>query len=112
MNDLANMFICQTNIFPANTGDNISGPRRLNSSPLFTRWRGVLDKLEIIFHCPTSNMVVRCSWLGVRKKGLGVSSGEWEGSGRPKSVSSSQKKCLTGKCLQCHSWCYEFIFAH
>ena len=32
-------------------------------------------------------------------RGVLVSSGEWEGLERPRSVSSSWRKCLTGKCL-------------
>ena len=67
-------FICQTNIvnvFPPNTGENMSGPQRRNSSPLFTGRRDVLDKLKIFFHHPTSNMVVRYSCLLWGMGGIG-----------------------------------------
>ena len=64
-------FICQTNIFPANTGENISGPQRPNSSPLFTGRRDVLDKLRNFFHHPTSNIVVRHSCLLWGMGGIG-----------------------------------------
>ena len=67
-------FICQTNIVnvsPPNTGENISGPRRPNSSPLFTGRRDVLDKLKIFFHHTTSNMAVRRSCLLWGMGGIG-----------------------------------------
>ena len=64
-------FIGQTNVFPVNTGENISGPQRPNSSPLFTGQRDVLDKLEVFFHCPPSDMVVRHSCLLWGMGGIG-----------------------------------------